>query len=696
MAMIEPDTAITEGLAGIMGRSAAYLHDRVVALLNRYQPPEQMVLLVTALVVGLGAGFGAVIFRWLIGSVQTLSFQQSPQVLGFMGRYYVVIIPALGGLVVGPMVYFFAREARGHGVPEVMEAMALRGGRIRPIVVVIKSLASSVCIGTGGSVGREGPIVQIGSALGSTLGQLLRLSDERIRNLVACGAAGGIAATFNTPIAGVFFALEVVVGEFSVGYFSSVVIAAVTASVIGRIFFGDVAAFPVPPYALVSVREFALYGLLGILAALVAVAFVRLLYGLEDLFDAWPLVEYLKPGVGGLFIGLIGLFFPQVFGVGYETIERTLLGQTALGMAVLLMAAKVVATSITLGSGGSGGIFAPSLFIGAMLGGAFGLTAHQLWPDVTANPGAYALVGMSAVFAGAAHAPITAVIILFEMTGDYRIILPLMMTTAISTLLARHLLRQESIYTLKLSRRGIRLERGRDIDVMQGVLVGEVMTRDVDTVPTTMTLPELAEEFQRTAHHGFPVLDEEGNLYGVVTLQDLRNVLTRPSADALTVADIATRSILTAYPDEPMWAALKRLSTRDVGRLPVVDRHNPRRLLGLVRRSDIIRAYNIAILRKAEMQHRTERLRLARLDRAQFVDIELAPNARAVGKTVAELCLPRDCVLVSIRRGRQVIIPHGDTRLQAGDRITAFVASGEIADLQRCFDSEVEIATDVA
>ncbi|HIQ05792.1 MAG TPA: CBS domain-containing protein [Anaerolineae bacterium] len=663
------------------------LRCRIVAWLNRYQPPAQMVLLLTALIVGLGTGFGAVVFRWLIAAMRTLSFQQAPHVLGFLGSYYVIIIPAIGGLFVGPMVYFFAREAKGHGVPEVMEAMVLRGGRIRPIVVVIKSLASSICIGTGGSVGREGPIVQIGSALGSTLGQMLRLSDERIRNLVACGAAGGIAATFNTPIAGVFFALEIIVGEFSVGYFSSVVIAAVTASVIGRVFLGNVPSFPVPPYSLVSAWEFGLYAILGVLAALTGVVFVRLLYHLEDLFDAWAFTEYLKPAAGGLLVGLVGFFFPQVFGVGYETIEMTLLGQVALGTAVLLLVAKVLATSLTLGSGGSGGIFAPSLFIGSMLGGTFGLIVHQLWPQATANPGAYALVGMSAVFAGAAHAPVTAVIILFEMTGDYRIILPLMLATAISTILARHLLHHESIYTLKLSRRGIRLERGQDIDVMQGVLVEEVMTRDVDTVPAAMPLSELAAEFQRTAHHGFPVLDENGELFGMVTLQDLRNALSRSDAESLTAADIATRSVLTVYPDEPMWTALKRMSIRDLGRLPVVDRNNPRQVVGLVRRNDIVRAYNIAIVRRAEMQSRTERLRLARLDKAEFVDIDLTADSSAVGKAVAELHLPHDCVLVSIRRGRQVIIPHGNTRLQAGDRVTAFVSRDEAAALHRCLNA---------
>ncbi len=639
------------------------LRQYLIALLNRYQPPAQAVALLTALAVGIWAGFGAVVFRWLIATVRHIAFYEFGRWLHFLGHYYVVLVPALGGLIVGPMTYFWAREAKGHGVPEVMEAMALRGGRIRPVVAVVKALASSVNIGTGGSVGREGPIVQIGSGFGSTLGQVLGLSDDRIRTLVACGAAGGIAATFNTPIAGVFFALEIIIGEFSVRHFSSVVIAAVAASVIGRIFLGNMPAFPVPPYALVHVAEFGLYLILGILAALAAVLFVRLLYSTEDFFERWPLPEYVKPAIGGLIVGGIGLFYPQVFGVGYETIEQVLLSYFSFKLALILLFAKILATSMTLGSGGSGGIFAPSLFIGAMLGGAFGTVVHALWPEVTAAPGAYALVGMAAVFSGAAHAPITAVTILFEMTGDYRIILPLMLATAMSTVLTYYFLHGESIYTLKLARRGVHLERGHDIDVMQGVLVQEVMTRDVDTVPADMPLSVLVQEFQRTGHHGFPVLDEQGYLFGIVTLQDLRNALERKDAEHLTAGDIATKDVLTVFPDDPMWVALKRMGIRDVGRIPVVAHDNPQRLVGLVRRSDIIRAYQLGILRKAELQRERERLQLGRLDHTKFVNLTLPPGSPVVGKRIADVSWPPDCVVVAIERGREVIIPHGQTVL---------------------------------
>ena len=573
----------------------------------------------------------------------------------------------------GPLTYFFAREAKGHGVPEVMEAVAIRGGRIRPVVGLVKALASAICIGTGGSVGREGPIVQIGSAWGSTIGQWLHLSDERVRNLVACGAAGGIAATFNAPIAGVIFALEVILQEFSVGYFSTVVISSVTANVISRVLLGDVPAFPVPPYSLVSVWELPLYAVLGVVAAVVATVFIVLLYKSEDLFERWPLPEYLKPAVGGLAIGVIGLWVPQVFGVGYETMESTLLNPGAMSVLVVLLVAKLIATCLTLGSGGSGGVFAPSLFMGAMLGGAFGSVVHGVFPESTATAGAYALVGMAAVFAGAARAPITAILILFELTDDYFIILPLMLSTVICTLLAEQL-SHDSIYTVKLARRGVRLALGRDIDVMQGVFVSEAMTplADLDEVATSMSVADLAEEFDRTRHHGFPVLDENGDLHGVVTHRDLEEAMHRGDISHLTVEDIATSPPLTVYPDEPLWGALKKLGIRDVGRLPVVDRNHPRRLLGVVHRHDVIRAYNLAILRRLDAQQRAERLKLGKLGGTQFVEIEIGLKSPVMGRRLEEIRLPENCIVVSVQRGRKVIIPHGDTVLRTGDRMVAF------------------------
>jgi len=645
---------------------------------DHHRMSESITILFTALVVGLGAGLGAVVFRRLISFFQTLSFESIAHLLDPIQPFHLLIIPALGGLVFGPLIYKYAREAKGHGVPEVMEAVALRGGRIRPRVAIIKSLSSALCIATGGSVGREGPIAQIGSAIGSTVGQLFKLSDERIRNLVACGAAGGIAATFNAPIAGAVFALEVILGQLHATYFGAVVISAVTADVVAHFFEGDLRAFSIPEYSLVSPWELIFYLLLGILAAIAAVGFTRLLYLSEDVWDRIRFPEYLKPVLGALVLGLIGIIspkiagYPRVFGVGYETITEALLGKLALQMTLALLLFKMLATIITLGSGGSGGIFAPALFMGAMLGEAFGQIFTQFFPEITAPPGAYALVGMAAFFSGAAHAPVTAILILFEMTGDYQIILPLMFATVISTLIARAI-SPESIYTLKLTRRGIHLQEGKDLDVMQSVSVGEAMTTDVDVVHVDMPLSELPSAFDRSHHHGFPVVNAEGGLVGIVTIQDLDRAVEAGDIDGKSVADIATtESVVIAYDDEPMWSALRKLGVRDVGRIPVVKRDDEQHLIGIVRRKDIIQAYNMAIIKRSRHQHRADIERLGKLIDSEFIHIQIPPTASVVGHQISEIELPEESLIVSVHRGRKLYIAHGYTTLQAGDLLTVF------------------------
>lgn len=673
---------------------------RIVAMVNKYRPPEEPLLLGTAVLVGLGAGIGAVIFRWLINVVTSISFEWLPAVTSGWGAAYLILAPTVGGLLVGLLVYNFAPEAKGHGVPEVMEAVVLKGGRIRPIVAVIKSLASALSIGTGGSVGREGPIVQIGSALGSTVGQLLKLSDNRIRNLVASGAAGGIAATFNAPIAGVIFALEVILGNFSAQTFGTVVVAAVTSSVVGRAAFGDVPAFIVPEYAIHSLWEFPMYLLLGILAAFVAAVYTRRVYWFEDLFDAWKAVpEWVKPAVGGALLGAMALLYgqipglsfdliPQIFGVGYETIEVGLLGQQVILVMLTLMVLKILATAVTLGSGGSGGVFAPSLFIGSMLGGSFGLLVGLLFPGLPGPPGAYALVGMGAVFAGSTHAPITAVIIMFEMTSDYNIILPLMLAVVASTFLSQHLMKGESIYTLKLSRRGIRLQHGQDIDVLDGVRVDEVMTRNVVTVLPDAPLELLTRLFLQTNRHAFPVLDSNDRLSGIVSLTDLRNATVDAGSEEKLVRDIMTHPVTTVYPHETLATVLKQMGPRDLSRLPVVSQEDPNHLVGVVRRNDVIRAYNLVLTRR-DSPTPDAPISLRRRGNAEFVEVDLPAHAACVGFTVAELSprLPSESLLVNIRRvGGQQVFPHGNTRLEKGDRIIAYVQSDRIVEFRTCIE----------
>ncbi|RMF81079.1 MAG: CBS domain-containing protein [Chloroflexi bacterium] len=668
-----------------------------------------MVLIIIGVLVGIGTGLGAFIFNRLIEFITDLSFHEFPVLFDGIGRGYLVVVPVLGGLIVGPMIYYFAREAKGHGVPEVMQAIALEGGRIRPIVVVIKALASSITIGTGGSVGREGPIVQIGAALGSTLGQVLGMPEARIRNLVASGAAGGIAATFNAPIAGVMFAVEVIQGEFNVSSVTAIVIAAVTADALTQAIEGAEQVFPIPQvYTIESLWEFGFYVVLAVLAALIAVLFVRTLYWLEDLFEYQQkhLPEWIQPAVGGALLGGLALAYPlvfpsleydlvpQVFGTGVGEILEALSNQKILFAALVLMFLKIMATNITLGSGGSGGVFAPSLFMGAMLGTIVGIVVNNLFPGLTAPPGAYALVGMAAVFAGAAHAPITAIVMLFELTRDYRIILPLMLTVIIATMISRRLLGGESIYTLKLTRRGIRLHQGRDVDLLQNVLVGEVMTREIDTVNTSVTLLQITHLFSHSHHHGFPILDSRGKLWGLVTLSDLDRAIAQNLPPETAVTEIGTPydRLIVTYPDEAIGDVLNRMGRRGLGRMPIVSREDPHLLLGMIRREDIVRGYNIAQTRRAAIQQQTEHLKTKqdteRPAKGEFIELGLTLSGDdiAVGKKVKDIApaLPDECILVSIQRNESILIPHGDTVFQPGDQVTAFICNADIEALYHC------------
>jgi CIC family chloride channel protein len=566
-------------------------------LLEYFRSSETIFLLIFANVIGVGAGFGAILFRWLIAFFQHLFFDKGEHVLSFTGSYYVILIPAIGGLFVGLLIFFFSPESKGHGVPEVMLAVATEGSQIRPRVAAMKAVISSICIGSGGSVGREGPIVQISSALGSALGQLFHFPEEKKKILIACGAAGGIAATFNAPIAGIFFGLEIILREYGTRFFSSVVLSAVTATVISRTFLGSQPAFAVAPYELVSSWELFFYMALGLLAALTGWIFIKFLYKTEDIFDRMKVPAYLKPAIGGLLLGIIGFYYPQIFGVGYPSIEKTLIGNMAPLLILTLVGLKLIATSLTLGSGGSGGVFAPSLFIGVMLGSSFGSLAHLIFPAMEISPGAYGLVGMAAVFAGAAQAPISAIMILFEMTGDYKIILPLMISCVLATVIIKKMSR-ESIYTLKLHRRGIDIMKINQQDLMELIIVSEAMFVHVITAVDTMTVRNAGLMIKSTTHRGFPVLNGEGRLAGVVTQQDINKALNKGKGDD-PVSEIMTRDLIVCYPDETLKTALEKLGERNIGRIPVVEKNDPTHLVGIITRKGIINAYNTE-LRKTE------------------------------------------------------------------------------------------------
>jgi CIC family chloride channel protein len=560
---------------------------------------EHVYMVLVALVIGLGGGLFAVAFRKLIGYGNQVAWHEIEYTLDHIRAlpvWWKIVAPAVGGLICGLIIYYFAREAKGHGVPEVMEAVALRGGRIRPRVVIAKMVASATSIASGGSVGREGPIVQIGSAIGSTIGQWLRIDERRLRTLVGCGAAAGIAGTFNAPVAGALFAVEIILADFGVLQFSPIVISSVAATVVGHHYLGDVPAFVVPKYAIVSYSELLAYGALGILAGLAALAFVRALYFSEDLWDKLKLWGPIKALCGGALVGVIALWYPQVFGVGYEAIEEALQGQMVWYLLFVLVVVKIVAVSITIGSGGSGGIFAPSLFIGAMVGGAVGTVVNLLWPESTAGPGAYALVGMAAVVGATTHAPITAIVIIFELTADYKIMLPLMISCIIATLLATQL-QKSSIYTLKLLRRGVDIHKGRDISVLRHVLVRDQMRANFATVsPDSGVLPVVSKFVEHPGTSIF-VVDDDGRLRGVIGADQSRSIMTDASSFELliTARDLMQETDFPSVrPGDTLADVMKSLA-RYRGEVPVVAGG---RLVGVIWPEDVIERYNAELFKR--------------------------------------------------------------------------------------------------
>jgi CIC family chloride channel protein len=665
--------------------------------LIRLRMSEHTFMVIVAVLIGILGGFGAVFFRFAIRFFEGVFFGSWHYTLDYalqLPWYVKLVAPAAGGLIFGPIVYYFAREAKGHGVPEVMESVLLRGGAIRPRVIFAKVTASALCIGSGGSVGREGPIVQIGSGLGSALGQLLKVTGTRLRTLVACGTAAGIAATFNAPIAGALFAMEVILGDFGISQFSPIVVSSVAATVISRHFIGDFSAFVIPQYELVSVFEMIPYVILGALAAFVALAFIELLYKTEDIFEKVRMPLLLKPVLGGLIIGAIGIHYPYIFGVGYDTITLALNGQLLWYFLLFLIFMKVVATSITIGSGGSGGIFAPSLFIGANLGGLVGTIAHKIAPLQTADPGAYALVGMGAVAAGAMHAPITAIVIIFELTNDYRIILPLMISCIISVLIATRL-KTDSIYTLKLSRRGINIFQGQEINVLNSLKVSQVLKTDYERVYADTPLRNLMDLTVRSPHLNFFVVGRDDHLLGGISIHDLRKIIYEAETlePILVAYDFLTPIRHYFTPKDTLDVVMKAFGETNVDELPVVDEVDEKRLIGTVSKNDVIEIYNQEILRREMVTPVSGYISsLRRFKQVELTDeqilCEIEVPGEFVNKTLKELDLRNrygiEVILVKQnydgdkKKKQTVISAKADYRFKFGDSILIMCAKDSL------------------
>ncbi|WP_018123767.1 chloride channel protein [Desulfovibrio oxyclinae] len=569
---------------------------------ERKQPflNRDLTQLMLAILIGVLSGYGAILFKYLLKSMQWLFYQHSGEFLEYaheIPMWAKVSMPALGGLIVGLVVHFFASEAKGHGVPEVMQAIALRGGVIRKRVAAAKIFASAVTIGSGGSVGREGPMVQIGSSIGSSIGQVFKVPSRHMRTMIGCGAAAGIAATFNAPIAGVLFALEIIIGDWGMTSFSPVVLSSVTATAISRYYFGNFPAFEIPHYAVVSPWEYLMYPFLGVASGLIALSFTRILYAFEDGFEGLRFMpEWIKPAVGGAMLGVLVIFCPESFGVGFGAMNLSLTNQMGFVMLFALIWVKILASSLTLGSGGSGGIFAPSLFIGAMTGGAFGSLMNIMFPGVTASPGAYALVGMGGLVAGTTYAPITAILIIFEMTGSYSIILPLMLT-CITALVLNSSISKASIYTIKLLRKGIDLTGGRVQNVLKKMLVVEMMSEDVVTVSEGATLESIVWTFKTENASYLHVVDGEGMLKGIISFRDIRPVLHEEGLLQLLIAkDICTTDLATIHMEDTLQTALDLITEKGVSQLPVVDADG--RLIGSLTESAINSAYGQELVRQ--------------------------------------------------------------------------------------------------
>ena len=626
-------------------------------------------LVVMALAVGVLAGFGAVGFRWLIFAVTWLvtghqQFGQQGRVgslhLPWLGIWFLLLIPVAGGLIYGPLVNRFAQEARGHGVPEVMVAVAENGGRIRPPVTVVKAIASAVCIGFGGSVGREGPIVQIGSAFASTLGQWVRMSETRMRIIVACGAAGGIAATFNAPLTGLFFGFEIILREFSVDALFATILSAVSADLVSRAFFGSGPFFSQMPHDLMITHNYTylLVAVLGLAAGLIGVGFKTVLYKLEDVVDGlWKgRPEWARPAVGGLALGLLLLALPQMYGVGYPVMNGVVAGHVVLWLLVILMVGKIAAASVTLSIGGSGGVFAPSLFIGAAGGMAFGVIVHDLFGSVVGPPALYAILAMGGVFAGAAEAPLTAIASVAEMTGNFSILPAIMLSIGVAVAVSKRIT-YGSIYTTKLLRRGIDIERPTPSNVLQLLTVADAMEplSQVDGHDELVARDHQVENGQLGP-------DQWASIIGPVT-------------------DIREPQALQA--DESLEQALRQLALFGRVGLPVLssDREH---LRGWITRRNVLR---IVAERLSSTASEAEKATLAAefavdgdksrflhvptspLEDYQILEIAVSPDSPAIGRRVEDVSWPSGTIVVAVTQGFEIGPPRNEARLHSGERV---------------------------
>ena len=578
--------------------------EKLKSRLSKIKLGEQTIIIIMSVIVGLLSGFANMLFRSTINLVHDIVFVGGSVLLnikeGGFYAYLVPLLPVTGALLLIPLYYFSREEVYGYGFPRFLEKVNLRGGIIKFKTLIVKILSASFTIGSGGSAGVEGPIAQIGGACGSLVGQVSRFSGNRIKLLIAAGSAGAIAATFNAPIAGVMFATEIVLlGNFALTSFAAIVVSSGIATVVSRMYYGEHPIFTVPKYEVVSAFEIPLYLLFGLFVGLAAVLYIRAFFKIKDKFDGLNMNPHLKPALGALIIGIIGIFYPEVFGDGYEVIELALEGKMIFLVMFALIFIKIVATGLTLGSGGAGGVFAPALFIGAMVGGSYGWIVHYLFPAYTANPGAYATVGVGAFLAASTHAPLTAIFLLFEMTGNYKIIIPIMLASIVGTLMARRM-HYDSIDTVELTRSGVNIHQGREASVLNAIQVGSVMKRDFTTVHEDTDIHELLEMVVEGDSFYFPVVDDDDLLTGIISLQDIKSVIFEEDLKKILRVKnvIHTHKVIVLTADDTLNTAIEKFALKDIGEIPVVNIFNRRKVLGMLKRGDVISAYDRELLRR--------------------------------------------------------------------------------------------------
>jgi chloride channel protein, CIC family len=589
------------------------------------EPAQFRMVLVAFLAAGIGLVAGGVAFLLykLIGLFTNIAFYGHFAAEFVSARHnhlglWVIPIPVIGGIIVGFMAKYGSSKIKGHGIPEAMEAVLFNRSRIQPRVALLKPISAAVAIGTGGPFGAEGPIIQTGGAVGSLVGQIVHTTVSERKVLLACGAAAGMSATFNTPIAGVILAIELLLFEFKSRSFIPLVIASTLATAVHMQVLGAGPMFTVTAMDFGIPRALPFYLALGVVCGLAAVGFSKLLYWTEDRFEKLPIDELWWPAIGALGLGIIGYLVPRVLGVGYDTISDILNANLALKLLIVVMIAKAVALVISLGSGTSGGLLAPMFMSSAALGGVFAVGIDRIFPAANLSAGAFALVAMGAVFGAASRATFSFIIFAFEITRDYNSVLPLMLVSVIADGIAMLLMPRSSIMTEKLARRGLRIHQDYEADVLQQMTVSETMDRDVPTIPATVRVGELAERIARadplvSRHQGIVVVDNNGKLAGVITRGDLLRALEQDPLGAMSVLEAGSQRVVVTFPDEVLHDASAKMLRNNIGRLPVVDRRDPSRLVGYLGRPGIMAAR----LRQLEEEHVREPGWVKRIRRAQ-------------------------------------------------------------------------------